>query len=227
MKQLLTLVFVIGIASNLFSQNVLTLKSGEKMSGKVDRFKNDSLTFKFKGNLMKFSSKEIESIYFDENAIQKAGIKPLPTVSEPNKEQKGKISGVVTYFFNDNYRYKPDIGATVSIISVEKIPIVNYKNIENYMSSKNNVQMDDETDEKAYQEITQLKFRGGVDRITLGVDGSGNFSTDVPSGVYYLLVVSTERTRHTKCEFGGKFYCSKVEVNPNQTSSFNIKFDID
>ncbi len=36
------------------------------MNGKVDRFKNDTLVFIYKGNKLQFKSSEISSVYFDD-----------------------------------------------------------------------------------------------------------------------------------------------------------------
>lgn len=41
--------------------------------------------------------------------------------TKPSFSQTGLIRGVVTYYFNSNFGYKPDIGATIAIVNQNKI----------------------------------------------------------------------------------------------------------
>lgn len=225
MKQIFTLILAFGTASNLFGQNMLNLKSGEKMKGKVERFKNDTLFFNFKGTSMKFASKEIVSIYFSDDAIRKDDNHINPTSTEQKKE--GKISGIVSYFFNDNYGYKPDIGASVLIIDVKKIPSFNYDIIKKFKNGECK-QPNDAIDKSTYEELSKIKFDKIDTCLRLAVDGNGSFSTNLSLGEYYIYVISNNRESHATFTEGvlGKFDFDKVEIKSDETVRLNVKFGL-
>ena len=130
MKQLLLFSLVFFISCELAAQNVLVLKSGEKMKGKVEKFLKDTLTFKFKGNKMLFKSSEISSSYFDEKDIPEE--QPNSLSQNIEQKQEGKITGVVTYFFNDNYGDKPDVGAKILIINSSEVPNFHLSTVDSF-----------------------------------------------------------------------------------------------
>jgi hypothetical protein len=49
------------------------------------------------------------------------------TVQQQSEAKKGDLIGVVTYFFNENYGYKPDVGAEIDIIPVDGYPGLDLK----------------------------------------------------------------------------------------------------
>jgi len=65
------LIFALALAfsNSCFIQHALYLKNGDKMSGKLEGFKNDTLLFNFQGNQLEFSAADIESVYFNEKEI--------------------------------------------------------------------------------------------------------------------------------------------------------------
>jgi len=254
MNRVLMFLFTISFASTLFAQNILVLKSGEKLNGKVERFRNDTLTFNFKGNKMQFKSSEIVSIYFDEKEISKAP----STVPEPFAEQKveGKIAGVVTYYFNDNYGDKPDVGSKVLIIDALKVPDFKYSTVDSFLYANtyknlydsyaadreskipdNIIQIVkeygvdtqagfDALDNRTQKELNKIKFNNIIYCTKLVVDGNGTVSANVPPGKYYIVVASNNRTGRSMTEILGKIYFEKVEVKSGETSNFNAKFDL-
>ena len=54
------------VSVNAMAQQIVTMKSGEKMNGKVQSLNNGVLEFMYKGNLMKIKTTEIYSINFAE-----------------------------------------------------------------------------------------------------------------------------------------------------------------
>ena len=58
--------FLILSAVSVQAQHVLTLKSGEKMSGEIKSMQDGVINFDFKGNEMKFKVAEVRSIQFDQ-----------------------------------------------------------------------------------------------------------------------------------------------------------------
>lgn len=253
MKRLFLVLISTFFMCTLLAQNILILKSGEKMNGKVERYRNDTLTFVFKGNKLQFKRNEIAAIYFDEKQV------PLPQQNSPQQieqKQEGKISGVVTYFFNDNYGDKPDIGAKVIIANAENLPDFNYNIVEGFLHGKlyrslynSYVARGDkkglesimdqvrlyqvETQEKfnsldnrAADELSKIKFKNAVYNINLVVDGNGTVSTSVPQRKYFVYVISNNRTGDNVCEMMGKIYFTTITVKAGETANFAAKFDL-
>ena len=240
------------ISYSLLGQNLLILKSGEKIKGKIDRFRNDTLTFNFKGNKMIFKSSEILSLYFDEKDFPKEETSSITQISE----QEGKITGVVTYFFNDNYGDKPDIGAKVLIIEISKVNDFNFLTVDSfhYANSYRNLYNSyalngkskipdniingvksygvdtkegfDALDNRVQEELNKIRFTNIFYCKKLVVDGNGVFSANVPAGNYYVYVTSNNRKGHSMTEIMGKIICKKVIVNSKETSNLNAKFDL-
>jgi len=254
MKQFLIFLLAVGITCELAGQNVLFLKSGEKINGKVVRFKNDTLTFNFKGTKMRFKSSEIVSVYFDEKEVPKEKPNPSTQIIEQKQEQKGKITGVVTYFFNDNYGDKPDVGAEILIINISKIPDFKYLTVDSFYHANtyknlydsyaamseipDNISNElkeygvdtkerfDALDKRTDDELDKIRYEFNYYCIKLVVDGNGNFSSNVPPGKYYVYVQSNNRKGHSRTEIMGKIYCKKVVVKSGETSNLNAKFDL-
>lgn len=195
---------------------------------------------------------------------------------------QSKISGVVTYYFNEYQGDKADIGSKVyilsgTIISKEQIASVDsfqtgkfYRNLyskytvmkanyfplvkqyegkkrfkEKYEENKlyyNNldksateyynecIKYGVETDEKfkALDErvfkILRLLPESAIAKTT--VDGVGNYSISIVPGVYYILIVSKNRTGSTISDVMGKFYLKQVEVKSNEQVDKSYLFDL-
>ena len=103
------------------AQQVLTFKNGNTMNGKIDKVIGDTIIFKFQGNKIKVHSSEISAIYFDPQFF-----KNEKKENSRKEFKEGKISGVVTYFFNKNFGDKVDVGSTVYFLdSISAIEFVN------------------------------------------------------------------------------------------------------
>ena len=221
------------------------------MNGKVERFRNDTLTFKFKGNKIQFKSTEIEAVYFSEKEIIKE--KPTSSTSINIPKQEGKISGVVTYFFNKNYGDKPDVGSQVLIINSTNIPNFQFKTVDSFLyaktyrslyssyASRGKVPDDikehvkkygvetkdgfDAFDNRTREELNKIKFKNIYYCSKVTVDGNGTFSANIEPGKYYVYITSNNRTGDSMTEIMGKVYCEEVIVKPNETTTVKAKFD--
>ena len=72
MKTILVVV-TLSLSYQLSAQHVVSFKSGEKMSGKVQSINNGVMDFLYKGNVMKIQVDELYSINFAEQSSMAAG----------------------------------------------------------------------------------------------------------------------------------------------------------
>jgi hypothetical protein len=249
MRQVLFLFFLLTL-QYCEGQNVIMLRTGEKMNGKVDRLRNDSLTFIFKGNKMVIKTNEISAIYFDDKMMQ---AEESNTKKDIEQFQDGKISGVVTYFFNKNYGDKPDIGAEVYIVDSMALPDFNIKTIDSFhygtfyrnvadaykamrvkapadigeniikwgVDSKESY---DALDKRATMNLFHIKYSNNV--IKTVVDGSGTYSVSLKPGAYYIYIKSNNRSDINMTEVSGKIYCVLVHVKEGQTANVSTNFGL-
>lgn len=251
MKHFILFLLLTNINST-FGQHALLLKSGERMNGKVERFKNDTLTFSFKGNKMLFKSSDILALYFDDKKV--AIEQPSSSAKSVEQKQEGKISGVVTYYFNENYGDKPDVGTEVLIIDVAHVPnlhsatidsflyVKTYKSLYNlYDKGGGKIPEDviriikaygvetkegfDNLDNRAGEELFKMRFDKAFYTIKLITDGNGGFSSNVPVGNYYVYIRSNHRDGKNMTEVLGRVVFKKVEVRAGETATVNAKFN--
>lgn len=245
------LIPIFSFNSAAFSQNVIVLKSGEKMAGKAEQLKNDTLTFNFKGNKIQVNIADISALYFGEESPQ---IEQVPnSTQQKEKTQKGEISGVITYFFNDNFGDRPDIGAQVYVIDVRKSSDFNiasydtfhyggaYRNMySSYKQMRKKIPdeiienlkkwkvEDDELfealDTRLTQSILKLTYSSFV--IKSIVDGNGTYSLTVPPGEYYIFIKSNNRKGLSISEIQGKIYCKKISVKEGDRLNVSVNFDL-
>ncbi|MEO5990932.1 MAG: hypothetical protein ABIP68_04795 [Ferruginibacter sp.] len=252
MKYVLIFIIIIGLNSRAIGQNTLILKSGETMKGKIERFSNDTLTFNFKGNRMKLKSSEILAVYFIEKDITNEKSTTSATLSAPKLE--GKISGVITYFFNDNIGDKPDVGSEILIINSAKVPNFNFSTVDSFRYAKTyktlyfsyakrgkvpddirekvqkyGVETEegfDALDNRARDELVKIRFENITYCTKVVVDGNGTFSANLESGKYYVYITSNNRKGKNMTEVMGKVYCQEVVVRSGETTNVNTKFDL-
>lgn len=255
MKKTILLIMLSLILSNLsFGQNILFLKSGDKMNGKLEGCNNDSIIFKFQGNKLKFKTSDIISIYFDEK-LATLDLSKSTKTNEINQVIQGSLSGVITYFFNKNYKNKPDLGAEVFIADTTKIADLNlvaidsfitasfYKNIYlTYKSMGRNVKIPDDIiekikefkleddlvidslDERAYTNIS--KVTNAKDVIKTVVDGNGNYSIKLKTGTYYVYIKSNNRNGASINEIDGKILFKKIIVKNGEDTNLSYNFEL-
>jgi hypothetical protein len=250
MKKLLLLALILTLSDIGFCQNVLFLKNGDKINGSLSGFKNDSIIFNAQGNKLKFKTSSITSIYFDDKAIFNDLNKTITNETKPTQE--GKIFGVVTYFFNDNYGYKPDVGAGIYVIDSIKSPYFKPKTIDSiqigsnyrylYLSyPKRSIPIDVLKNAENYNVINEASYEA-LDKRALEIiltmevfdknlfktiaDGSGNYSIKVKPGTYYVCIKSSNRTGLSTTESNGKVYYKKVIIEEGSEINLNCKFGL-
>jgi len=251
MKKLILITAMLIVSTFSFSQNVLFLKSGDKMNGKLDGYKNDTIIFKFQGNKLKFKTSDILSIYFDEKLVpQEQSKTATPAETKP---LEGRITGVVTFYFNKNYGDKPDVGAEVFIADSVGIPDFNFATVDSfhygnfyrgiaaeYKQMKGSVPSDvaeqvkkwnvedkalfDSLDRRAATNLFKIKY--AKDGFKTVVDGSGNYSVKVKPGVYYVFIKSNNRDGLTVTEITGKVHCAKVVVKDGEDANASTNFGL-
>jgi hypothetical protein len=87
-----------------------------------------------------------------------------------------------------------------------------------------------ETDEK-FKILDERVFRtlymlteSAVSKTT--VDGVGNYSILAAPGVYYILIVSKNRTGTSISDVMGKFYLKRFEIKTNENVDMSCRFDL-
>ncbi|HRS39567.1 MAG TPA: hypothetical protein P5565_08500 [Bacteroidia bacterium] len=88
-------------------QHVVTMKSGEKMSGKVESIQNETLEFLYKGNKMNFPLADLYSINFAEQSSLTAGESTSSAPREVGEKQVTSGSYLVRYKVADRIVAKP------------------------------------------------------------------------------------------------------------------------
>ena len=237
MKKILLIVIFISI--HIFPQNILLLKSGEKFQGKMVEFKNGKIQFSVRNNLLTFNANEVVSIIFNSDTL----------VNYSDQKLNATIKGVVTYFFNENFGYKPDVGADIFIINDKDLGNINTDYIQNYKRAKTlfdliilgsgkmndnflkelseiNAETKDkfkDLDDRSGKAI--LAFRTSGKAIELSVDGNGGFSKVLKPGDYSLLIVSKNRKDLTLSEVMGKIYFQKLKLLNDTEEDIKVEFD--
>lgn len=130
-KHLSVLFLSLCMTFQVFSQHLLTLRSGEKMNGNVKSLKDGQVEFLYKGNTMKLNVSEIYSINFAEAEVLTSG-KSLESAGaipkEAGEKQINSGSYLVRYKVADrNITKAPRIdnltlekGTVVVNISIDK-----------------------------------------------------------------------------------------------------------
>jgi len=252
MKRTILLFAFILILSNLgFSQNILFLKNGDKMNGKLEGCKNDTITFNIQGNKLKLRTFDITSIYFDEKLIPNELNKPTMG-NEIKPIQNGRVSGVITYFFNDNFGSKPDVGADVYIVESNKVPDFNYATVDSFYNSNihrlyrskwgaivssNKVLANIIVEAKKYnldrKSFNSLDKRAATnisqiidakDVMNLNVDGIGNFSIKVKPGTYFICIKSKNIIGLNVIDTTGEIKCERLIVKEDGEYNVSCEF---
>lgn len=181
--------------------------------------------------------------------LKKDGTYEFIVNSESSSHQKGKVKGVVTYFFNNNYGNKPDIGSQVFIRETTdndslKLLISNF-NMAKTCRTLVNLKRADEAEgfaEKTLKELNinsesdfenlskkvyshLLKVRINKDTKTLTVDANGSFEVDLDIGNYEIIVVSKNRNSINSAEIMGKVLNKNIEIKDGSIVNCGFEFD--
>ena len=244
------LIFALALAftNSCFSQNALYLKNGDKMSGKLEGYTNDTILFNFQGNKLKFNTADIESVYFNEKEISAEPAKAaIP--ADINPSQMGKITGVITYL--TRFEFQPDAGTNVYFADsaiVKGFNLATLDSFNNFIVYKyykktwkprptnlllaaiydagEKYNYDKESfnllDKRVAVNISKILDARNITKTV--VDGSGNYSANVKPGIYYVLFKSRNSTRIDKVENPEPFKCFKVNINEGEDVKMSYAF---
>ncbi|MFM2207246.1 MAG: hypothetical protein RL213_1221 [Bacteroidota bacterium] len=108
MKKILLAATVFVSAVSLHAQHVVSLKTGEKLSGKVQSLSNGVVDFLFQGNVMKLRVDEIYSINFaDQATSMNGGVSSSSAPREAGEKQVTADNYLVRYKVADRTVVKP------------------------------------------------------------------------------------------------------------------------
>lgn len=245
---LLIISLILTLSNSGFSQNALYLKNGDKMSGKLEGYKNDTILFNFQGNQLKFKTADIISVFFNEkNASSEPAKAIIPAEIDPSK--MAKISGVVTYL--TRFEFEPDISSDIYFADSTNLKDFNYATLDsfyNYIVYKNyrknwaarpsnkliasiydegeKYNLDKESfkwlDKRTAMNISKILDARNVTKAV--VDGSGNYSIKVRPGTYYVLFKSRNTPRLNKLETSEQFKCNKVNISEGENITMSYAF---
>lgn len=229
------------------AQNIVVMKNGDKLKGKVEMLKDDILTFAFQGNKMKIKVSEVGNIYFDTSlAVEKQQPAPVAKATAP-----GKIYGVITYFFNSNYGDKPDVGAKIYIVDSSKAPELSLGPIDSVnigcmmkyyydfeMRKNRFAKSKTIEDAERYNALDTTLFNQMKDRAShnfysmqvpkwskiLTVDATGAYSANLQPGTYYVVVQSNNRKGECSILFNGKIFTRKIVVKAEDEINISTNF---
>ncbi len=91
------LVLLVLLAVQVSAQQIVSMKSGEKMNGKVESLNNGVVSFLYKGNLMKIKTSEIYAITFGEIGESGGGESTAANQKEIGEKQIMSGSYMVRY----------------------------------------------------------------------------------------------------------------------------------
>ena len=96
MKKAVIILFV-AFATKINAQQIVSIKSGEKMNGKVESLNNGVVNFLYKGNMMKIKTDDIYAITFGEAGESKGGESTAAVQKEVGEKQVMSGSYMVRY----------------------------------------------------------------------------------------------------------------------------------
>jgi hypothetical protein len=234
----LIIIFLSIIPIVCFGQSQVRLKSGESIDCTIKSLNVGVLTVSVKGNNMSFNQNDVEAIYFNKATAQQ----PIGST------QKATIKGVVTYFFNNNYGDKPDVGAKIYI---RKIDTTNNKTsifLNKYQTAKvcrslmsitgtpdkyakelKELGIESEKDfedlsTNARKYLTQMKFDSNTKSVT--ADGNGNYTISADAGLYEVVYISKGRQGNTIVDIDGKIDLATVVLKAGDEVVKDIRFSL-
>lgn len=128
----------------------------------------------------------------------------------------GAIKGTMTYFFNQNYGDKPDVGTKVTLLTSDQVV-----KLQKSTGGTGNDPIPERTGISAFFFI---HFDADHFRETKA-DGSGNFSFDrIPVGRYLVVSESAHSNGKADRDLMGKVDCTFVEVKAGETADVSHSF---
>ena len=165
--------------------------------------------------------------------------------------QQCKVQGVVQYFYNDFFGFKPDTGAEVLFIKYSsKYKVPTRKKWESYQSMtekmikysvyRKDLSRDDAMHHSGFKPEYMDSIKAlapelllervlieeeGLAKYSTIVDASGKYEISVPYGTYYILIKSKNRKLPTLLEFQNRVYMVRTVLN-SPTKIISYDFDI-
>lgn len=131
----------------------------------------------------------------------------------------GRVRGVVTYYFNENYGSKPDTGAEVYLVAGEvSIPMTSVLTVSDRLST-----ITVSTPKKG--DKTEMKTASAKLVARTAVGGDGTFLLDdVPVGSYTLVIRSKHSTDNTARDVSGMIEHRLVDIKAGKTTDATHDF---
>lgn len=166
----------------------------------------------------------------------------VPTIAQKAPAPtRHELRGVVTYFFNDNYGYKPDVGAKAYIISEKaaKAEGIDVTSLEKYLANSWALDVTN-LDPKSPEELAAANIAtplepkavaannaiaGSASTKVATADGTGVFLKKLPSGRYIILMVSANQTRANLVDVSGRRILKRVTI-AGEEAEIDIRFNL-
>ena len=124
-----------------------------------------------------------------------------PATSDGEARNDGSIRGTITYYFNDNYGNRPDVGAEVWVTK-ERVVMDDY---DSFSVGADELTMRNWPDGNVSQHVRVFKHTT--------VDGSGNFDIDqLPEGKYTIIVRSNHVKGKSQRDISGKVVTKSITI---------------
>ena len=153
----------------------------------------------------------------------------LISITTTSFAQKEKIKGVVSYYFNEYQGDKPDLGATVYAVDSSKC--LNFNNEIAFSYELASIKMD-YSEDTSFAGIDKKNALNNIEIIhsefvnSTTVDATGNYSLELPPGVYYVLIKSKGRNGLTMTDLMGCVYYIKIHLTHDQPMEISHNFPL-
>lgn len=156
--------------------------------------------------------------------------------------EHGILTGVVTYFFNDNYGDKPDVGSEIFILPEKyKDTCLQLLRFQSEVLSRTTAELSRELGhEYPHQKMSQSDFEQLETHVSLFIEelkydklsdvnkvlanGNGSFSIYLTPGKYYLIARSAHRKSYSnKVEMYGQIDMAIGQVKAGQTTFAKLR----
>lgn len=142
---------------------------------------------------------------------------PVQDREDPSKIATGSISGVITYFFNDNFGSKPDTGSKITVVNgrvtIAKTSFLILAGPEIFTPA---------TGDKPAESMAIKVIASAT------ADGTGRYELkDIAQGEYTVIIESQHRTGRSLRDIKHQTICIPIRVNAGQSVSTSWDFKLD